>query len=258
MRLLLRLFLVALIGLQTQLSHAARVALVIDDMGNTKRDALAFSLPNQVAFSILPHTPFSTDFSQRAASQSREVMLHMPMESLSGKRLGPGALTADMYPEQLSKALDQALQSVPNAIGLNNHMGSKLTQLTLPMTTTMHFLQDRELFFMDSRTTRYSKAETIAKEVGVTTLRRNVFLDHHAGNEQIAKQFRRLVQHAKHYGSAIGIGHPHPGTIRFLRNNLARLEKQNIQLVNLSELMSTSGYLSKASQQSLSSSDTEE
>lgn len=218
-------------------SLSASVAIVIDDMGNTQRDAQAFQLPTQIAFSILPHTPFSSDFAKRASAQHREIMLHMPMESLSGKRLGPGALTSNMYPEQLNQALSDALQSVPNAIGLNNHMGSKLTQLTLPMTTTMQFLQSEGLFFMDSRTTRFSKAEDIAKDVGVTTLRRNVFLDHHSSNEQIARQFRRLIQHAKHYGSAIGIGHPHPSTIKFLRTNLQRLDKNGIALVKLSELM---------------------
>ena len=63
---------------------AENIAIIIDDMANAKRDAKAFSLPVEVAFSILPHTSHSTAFSQRAAAQQRDVILHIPMESLAG------------------------------------------------------------------------------------------------------------------------------------------------------------------------------
>lgn len=230
------LFLTLLLLALSPLTQATQIALIIDDMGNKAQDADAFALPNTVTFAILPHTPFSTTYSERSAMQAREVMLHIPMESLGSRALGPGAITSEMHPHIIEDELSRALESVPHAVGLNNHMGSKLTQLTLPMKTTMSFLQRRNLYFVDSRTTRFSKAADIATEYGIDVASRNVFLDHQASPAFIDGQFKRLVRIAKKYGSAVGIGHPYPETIEYLKNNLAALSEQNIRLVAVSEL----------------------
>lgn len=206
-------------------------------MGNTKRDSAAFALPTEVVFSILPLKALSSVYSKKAAQQQREVMLHMPMESLAGKQLGPGAITSDMEPNAIKKTLLLALNSVPNAIGLNNHMGSKLTQLTQPMTTTMMFLRQHSLFFVDSRTTRYTKAENIAIEYGVMATKRNVFLDHAVNFESINEQFERLIRLAKKYGFAVGIAHPYPQTVEYLKSALPALQTRNIHLVTVSEII---------------------
>lgn len=219
--------------------HGAEVALIVDDMGNKKNDARVFELPSEVALSILPHTPLSKPFSTRAAAQKREVMLHIPMESLTGKRLGPGALTADMHPHVIEQTLESALASVPNAIGVNNHMGSKLTQLTLPMRTTMEFLKRHSMFFVDSRTTRYSKAERIARETGLLSGYRSVFLDHSTDPDQIDRQFKRLIRLAKKYDQVIGIAHPYPQTVDYLKQALPELSEQGVRLVPLSEILHT-------------------
>jgi polysaccharide deacetylase 2 family uncharacterized protein YibQ len=216
---------------------AADIALIIDDIGNTEQDAQAFLLPSEVTFSILPHTPYSLRYSRRAEQQQREVMLHIPMESLGGRDPGPGALTANMHPLSIKQALSSALLSVPNAVGVNNHMGSRLTQLTLPMTATMEFLYEQGLYFVDSRTTRYSKAENIAKAQGVPSTRRNVFLDHTADIKHIDEQFKRLIALAKRYGQAVGIAHPYPQSMRYLEDNLPLLASQGIRILPLSELL---------------------
>lgn len=218
-------------------ASGAKIALIIDDMGNTIRDSVAFKLPPKVAFSILPLTHLSQTFSRKAALQNREVMLHVPMESLAGNKLGPGALTSDMSADSIRLTLTQALATVPDAIGVNNHMGSKLTQLSGPMNTTMQFLIEHQLFFVDSRTTRYSKAEKIAHAQGVMSLRRNVFLDHDASPEQINQQFQRLLRLAKKYGYALGIAHPYPQTVTYLDAALKDISAQGVELTTLSDLM---------------------
>lgn len=223
--------------LVAQPAQAADIALIIDDIGNKPEDIDAFTLPSEITFAILPHTPYSTSFSQLAEQQQREVMLHIPMESLSGKALGPGALTAAMLPNDIKAHLEAAHKSVPNAIAINNHMGSKLTQLTLPMKATMEYLHDKGLYFVDSRTTRYSRAEQIATQLGVPNLHRHVFLDHLPEPRHIAVQFKRLRGIANKYGQAVGIAHPYPQTLRYLKANLPQLTKQGIRLVTLSEVM---------------------
>jgi hypothetical protein len=96
---------------------------------------------------ILPNKPLSTTFSNRAAAQQREVMLHMPMESLAGNNQEKNVLLASMPPHQIVHTLKVALSTVPDAVGVNNHMGSRLTQLSLPMSITMEFLSKQGLFF---------------------------------------------------------------------------------------------------------------
>lgn len=225
------------VGLLSLNVHAGDIALIIDDIGNKPEDLKAFSLPGEITFAILPHTPYSIPFSQLAEQQQREVMLHIPMEALSGKALGPGALTSDMHPSDIKDHLAEAHKSVPNAIAINNHMGSKLTQLTLPMTATMEYLQSKGLYFVDSRTTRFSRAENIATQFGVPSLHRHVFLDHIPEPRHIATQFKRLRGIAKKYGKAVGIAHPYPQTLAYLKAHLPELQRRGFRLVTLSELM---------------------
>lgn len=218
-------------------AYAGNIALIIDDMGYRKQDADAFVLPAEVTFAILPHTPYSTAYAKKAAAQNRDVMLHMPMEALAGNKLGPGALTAAMDNQAIQQKLDAALSSVPHAIGLNNHMGSKLTQLTLPMRATMDFLRQQQLFFIDSRTTRYSKANKIASRFGVPNTHRQVFLDHFQNEKHMQAQFDRLIRIARKYQNAIGIAHPYPETLSFLQKNLPLLQDMGIRLIPISVLM---------------------
>lgn len=215
----------------------AQIAIIIDDIGNKRADADAFALPEKVTFSILPHTSFSTQFSTYSYHQGREVMLHMPMESLHGEALGDGALLASMYPEEVENTLLLALESVPHAIGVNNHMGSKLTQITLQMNAVMDVLNNNNLYFIDSRTTKFTKAYQIAQQHGVATAQRHVFLDHYANEAFLEKQFEQLLRKARRNGAVIGIAHPYKISISFLKKKLANLP-DDIELVTVSEFLS--------------------
>ncbi|KXI28355.1 divergent polysaccharide deacetylase family protein [Paraglaciecola hydrolytica] len=220
-------------------AHAqlAEIALIIDDMGNKDEDAQAFALPAEVTFAILPNKVLSKQFSERAREQSREVILHMPMESIAGIKEEHNSLNANMTTVQMRLLLQQALDTVPYASGVNNHMGSKLTQLDQPMAVMMEFLLQQGLYFVDSRTTSLSKAERIARQTGVMAVKRNVFLDHQADVGHIEMQFNRLVRLAKKHGRAVAIAHPYPQTLEFLHDNLALLEAQGISLVKLGDFI---------------------
>tara|TARA_R110002167_G_scaffold85860_1_gene232567 strand:- start:2285 stop:3049 length:765 start_codon:yes stop_codon:yes gene_type:complete len=235
----MRLFLISCLLCIGCSAKASQIALIIDDMGNNKQDALAFELPENVVFAILPNKALSTTYSNRAAAQHREVILHMPMESLAGNNQEKNVLLSSMQPQQIIQTLRMALSTVPDAVGVNNHMGSRLTQLTLPMSVTMGFLSEQGLFFVDSRTTKYSKAEIIAKKNGVLSAKRNVFIDHTPSPEQIDKQFQRLLRLSKKYGFAVGIAHPYPQTLKYLKVNLDTLQQHGIELVKLSEVLSS-------------------
>jgi polysaccharide deacetylase 2 family uncharacterized protein YibQ len=176
-------------------------------------------------------------FAKRAQAESREVILHMPMESLGRRKQERDLLLSTMSPEEIVHTLDQALQTVPYAIGINNHMGSRLTQLSLPMSVTMQYLSKKGLLFVDSRTTRFSKAQEIATQLGVVNTKRNVFLDHDLSPEKIDSEFHRLIRLGKKYGYAVGIAHPHKQSLTYLQHHIRSLTDHNVKLVTLSEAL---------------------
>ena len=225
---------------QSTNAESGRIAIVIDDIGYRYTDKHVLTLPGEITYSILPHTPYGKRIAIKANAKQKDVMLHIPMEAENGKKLGPGGLTSSMTQDEIMASLNDSLAEVPFAIGINNHMGSHLTQLDGPMTWTMNFLKQHHLLFLDSKTSPYSKAGDIAKLVGVPVKNRHVFLDNHLTERYITKQFQTLIKQAKSQKVAIAIAHPHPETVNALKRLIPTLAKNNIELVPLSELYSTS------------------
>lgn len=220
-------------------TEPTRIAIVIDDIGYRYTDKNALSLPGAITYSILPHTPYGKKIAIKANARHKDVMLHIPMEAENGKKLGPGALTSTMNKAEILASLNASLAEVPFAIGINNHMGSYLTQLDDPMAWTMVFLKQHHLLFLDSRTSPFSKAGDIAKAAGVPVKDRHIFLDNQLTDSYITTQFQSLIRHAKSQKIAIAIAHPHPETIQALKRLIPTLAKNGIELVPLSALYST-------------------
>jgi polysaccharide deacetylase 2 family uncharacterized protein YibQ len=215
------------------------IGIIIDDIGNLEhRDKQAIQLPGAITYAFLPHTPHAHDLALLAHSYNKEVMLHLPMESVQHKRLGPGGITLDMTYQEFARQLQSDLASVPHAVGVNNHMGSLLTQHPGHMVWLMRELNKREnLYFVDSYTTVHSVAEKIADENLVPNLRRDVFLDSDQDPKQIRYQFRRLLKLARKHGTALAIGHPYPETIAVLKQLLPTLDAQGVRLLPVSKLL---------------------
>lgn len=186
---------------------------------------------------MLPHTPLGQRLALTAHNKGYEIMIHLPMQALNGNNLGPGALTNDMSEQQIKNAVNLAFRNIPYAKGANNHMGSLLTQLDEHMLWVMQSLKSRQAFFVDSVTTRYSKASKTAKNVGVPLLQRQVFLDNDVRPKALERQFQQIIKEAKQQGTLVAIAHPYPETVEFLKANLPRLQANNIQLVHTSELL---------------------
>ncbi|MFT5235604.1 MAG: polysaccharide deacetylase 2 family uncharacterized protein YibQ, partial [Shewanella sp.] len=110
-------------------TEAAQVAIIIDDIGYRQSDEAVLTLPENITISVLPHTPLGYTVASAAYEKGHEIMVHLPMQSLNGKALGPGGLTNSMGEIELKNIMRSAFLSVPFAKGANNHMGSLLTQL---------------------------------------------------------------------------------------------------------------------------------
>ncbi|MEG3766290.1 divergent polysaccharide deacetylase family protein [Alteromonas sp. 14N.309.X.WAT.G.H12] len=215
-----------------------KIVLILDDIGIRYSDRQALALPKEVTFSILPDAPLTTELSELAHAQGRDIMLHMPMEPFDGQAMGPDGLKVGMYETQMEDLFDRALHSVPYAIGVNNHMGSRLTSLAAPMRTFMAMIKARNLFFIDSRTSAQTVAEETALDAGIPVARRHVFLDHVRTEAAMAREYARLLKLAREQGVAVAIAHPHPETLRFLQSKLPHLQAQGISLATVSDLFS--------------------
>jgi polysaccharide deacetylase 2 family uncharacterized protein YibQ len=215
------------------------VSIIIDDLGNLKeRDVKAIQLPGAITYAFLPHTPYAKDLAKLAHKNFKEVMLHLPMESMGHEKLGPGGITLNMTYQQFAAQLADDLASVPHVAGVNNHMGSLITQHPGHMVWLMRELSKHDkLYFVDSYTTTASVAQQIANENWIPNVRRDVFLDSDREPRAIRYQFRRLLKLAKKNQLAVAIGHPYPETIAVLKEELPKLEAQGIQLLPVSKLL---------------------
>ncbi len=221
------------------LAQRPAIAIIIDDLGNNNtKDERAVDLPGAITCAFLPHAPHTKALAIRAHSQNKEVMLHAPMESEQGHPLGPGSLTLHMTEAQFISTLQEDLAAVPHVQGVNNHMGSLLTRHPGHMLWLMQEMNRHgDLFFVDSRTTLGSVAQTVAAENSIPNLNRDIFLDAEPGAEFVEHQFDRLIKIAQIHGAALAIGHPYPATMKVLKKRLMQLEALGIDLVPVSTLI---------------------
>ncbi len=211
------------------------IAIIIDDMGHNLEEGrrlVAMDQPLTLAF--LPYRPFTKQLASLAHQQHKEIMLHAPMANTRNIGLGPGGLTPDMDEQTLAVTLRRALQSIPYVSGVNNHMGSLLTQQLTAMDWVMKELYKYPVFFVDSRTIASSVAADVARAYRIPALSRDVFLDHEQTEAFVDRQFKLLIRRARENGTAIGIGHPHKVTVDYLEKHLPELDAQGIAIATVS------------------------
>ncbi|MDX2441758.1 MAG: divergent polysaccharide deacetylase family protein [Desulfobacterales bacterium] len=220
-----------------------KVAIIIDDLGYDRFIAKKFlALDGVFTFSVLPHGPFTKRIAKAAAAKGYDIMLHLPMEPIEYPSVnpGPGALLTSMSPDELIEQLRKDLDDVPSIKGVNNHMGSRMTTVSTQMYQIFSILKQRNLFFIDSRSTAKTVCEPSARLLQIPFAQRDVFIDHIPDPDFIRKQLRQLVRIAKRKGVAVGIAHPHKITYKILSQELPELKKK-VQLVPASSIVKVAG-----------------
>ena len=217
----------------------AKLAIILDDLGIDRAAAEAiFALPFPLTLSVLPDHSHSAEIAEEAHRRGYEVMLHLPMQSVGNEKpevqeLHPGMNTGDV-----TLLVDRMLQAVPYAVGVNNHQGSQATSDPALMSELMPILRDRQLFYIDSRTSVTTVAFDTARENGVRCAFRNVpFLDDVAEVNAVRKQLELALRDAREKGEAIAIGHPHPATLQALSELLPHAQARAVDLVFASNLV---------------------
>ena len=214
------------------------VGLIIDDMGYRYQSGKrAINLPANITYSFLPYSPHARKLANQAHNQHKEIMLHIPMEATSGKALGPGGLTSDMPKAVFDLELLHSLSAIPYIKGVNNHMGSFLTQQNEKMTWLMEKLAERDIYFVDSRTSVKSLALKAARQIGIRSETRDIFVDHDLSEKAMQRQLDQVIRVAKRNGSAVVIAHPFPETMNILEKWLPIAKEQGLEFVYMSDLL---------------------
>ena len=218
------------------LGRQPRVAIIIDDLGNDlliARNLASIDAP--LTFAVMPLRPFSKEVAELATLFGREVLVHLPMEAESGEDFGAEnvlLLSADR--DAIIQQLDASLDSVPHAVGVNNHMGSRFTSDRAHMLWVLEYLKQKDLFFIDSRTTPHSVACEVAAAVGVRCAARSLFLDDTDEESAIRAQIELLPKLARQQGDVIAIGHARAATAAALQAALPSLSSAGVQVVAVS------------------------
>jgi polysaccharide deacetylase 2 family uncharacterized protein YibQ len=216
------------------------VAIIIDDMGNSL-DILQeiIDLHTPMTISVLPYSRYAEQTARLAHDNGLEVILHLPGESLNhveGNNT-EGIILSRMEEGEIRALVEEALARVPYADGVNNHMGSKITQEEQSMRPILDLLKERGLFFLDSRTTSQSIAYDLAIRMGLRSAYRNVFLDSTVGVDFSKQKMVELFRLSQKKGSSVGIGHPFPETLQALKENIHLLEKYDVRPVFASQVV---------------------
>lgn len=227
---------------QIDQSEKIKVAIVVDDLGHSlKLGRQSVNLPAPVTLSFLPNRVYTNTLIKYARNKPHEIMLHLPMENLSGFPLGELGLTLAMDDQERLNVLNQALDSVPGAIGLNNHMGSALTRDRASMDWLMNQLYDRGMYFLDSITVTGSVGWKAAEDRGLPFVKRQIFLDNHKEPEYLDKQFEHAMRIARKIGEVVIITHPDKESLNFLEMRIPlAIKYENVEFVLASELAQNS------------------
>jgi polysaccharide deacetylase 2 family uncharacterized protein YibQ len=215
-----------------------RLAIIIDDCGQWPVTERAFvALPFPVTLSVLPHVRFGSAIARDANAAGKGVMLHLPMQTISGRYPGPGTITTTMADAAIRSEVSNDLAELPEARGVNNHEGSLATQDARVMGDIADVLAQGGRFFIDSRTSSASVGETVARERGVLAASRSVFLDNVDEQSAIEARLLEAISDARSHGSAIAIGHPRPATLAAVRNVAPRAAADGVELTLASALV---------------------
>lgn len=211
------------------------VVIVIDDMGiSLKRTAEIASLKAPITVSFLTYGRKLDEQIQNSIKSGQEIMVHVPMEAKTAVDAAPDVLTTKMSNKEIKSNLLDMLKKFKDIKGINNHMGSKLTEDYSRMKTVMETLKERGLYFLDSKTSPKSRAEKAAQDTGIAYAHRHVFLDNQNEKSYILGQLGKVERLADKNGYAIAIGHPKTQTYAALKEWLPTVDKKGIKIIPLS------------------------
>jgi len=215
-----------------------RLAIVIDDCGS-RTDVIytlnTLSIP--LTYAVMPYKPYTTLSANLGYAAGRQIFVHMPMQPLNVPSSETVYIGTHMSDSKIKTTVNELLDQVPHAIGMNNHQGSGATADSRVMKAVMEVMKQRGLIYLDSRTNSASIGAQTAASMGIATGRNSLFLDNDADVESVKKRIRQAGHIAVNNGSCIVIGHCRPNTAEAIAEMIDELHDEGVDIVFASELM---------------------
>ena len=215
------------------------IGLVIDDLGMDRaKTRRAIRLPTPLTLSFLPYAKGLPALTAAARQNQHELMIHIPMEP-NNPHINPGPNTLRVSDDikTLHKRMQYNLSRFEAFVGINNHMGSRLTRSAPHMAQIMGILRRNGLIYFDSRTVVGSVGPDLAKRYGVPHISRDIFLDNDPDTGAILDQLRRVENIATKTGKVVAIAHPRKATLTILERWLPSLVARGFQPVPITTLI---------------------
>jgi polysaccharide deacetylase 2 family uncharacterized protein YibQ len=218
--------------------HRGDIVLIMDDVGFDRQPIeRAMSIDPNINFAVLASGHNASLFASALHRRGFEILCHLPMEPLDpAAQPGPNAVTTSMSVGEIERVTRANLQAVPYARGVNNHMGSRATADRRVMQDVLAALPVG-MYFVDSLTSGNSVAADVARKMKIRTVSRDVFLDDVQSESAIRRQIARLAATAHTRGTAVGIGHMYPVTVRVLAEEIPALRRNGFRFVRASEVV---------------------
>lgn len=243
----------------TSFEGQKKIVIIIDDMGVSPRlSNQVIDLPAPLTLAFLPYASGLPAMTERAKERGHELMIHMPMEPMNGDLdVGSIAIKEAMSEDIIAQNLEKAFDAFEGEVGMNNHMGSRVTQNQTIMNQVMKSLLNKDLFFVDSITIQSSVAGQTAADFGLKYAERDVFLDHEETDMFVQNSLKRLEDIAEQRGYAIAIGHPKAVTIRNLKAWIPTLKERGFEIIPVSRVVQRDAPTASKSSASTPSSNTQ-
>ena len=222
---------------KTNTAVTGRLVVVIDDAGRDLASQKVYeNMGIPLTLAVMPNQVHTREAAMSWHAKGLPVILHQPMESVSGVGMENKVILTSMSDAEIRGMLKNSLSQVPEAIGINNHQGSKATTDKRTMEAVMNELSHRGLFFFDSRTNSTTAADAAAKIYGVRYARNDLFVDNSADVNDICRMIREGAERAKKHGTYIIIGHCRPNTAEAFRQMVPKLLAEGIEFRYLSSV----------------------
>lgn len=185
------------------------IYFVFDDAGHNLKQLESFlALPFPCTIAVLPGLQYSKEAAQRIRAAGKELILHQPMQAINlAMDPGPGAIKDGMSEDQIRKIIERNLDEVGPVAGMNNHEGSLITADRKSMSVVLDIVNEKKIFFLDSRTNAETVVPALAREKNMTIWERAVFLDNLQEESAIIDAVYSGMKIAEKKGAAIMIGH---------------------------------------------------
>lgn len=223
---------------QTQSAYP-KIAIIIDDLGLDQAAAERLGkMQGPLTLAFLPYADELEEQTLAMRAAGHELMVHLPMQShRASADPGDNALLTNLSFDEFGARVDWNLNRFDGFVGVNNHMGSLLTEDPALMVRLMARLRSEGLLFVDSLTTPRSMGERAAKALGVPFVARDIFLDNEQDEDYILRQLASTEKIAQMRGYAIAIGHPYTVTLDVLEKWQDGLAFKGFELVPISKIM---------------------